>query len=139
MSCLSLVVVCAACSNAVCSEGGNDRPRFSARRRMPLQAVALKKNRCGTSPVSRISDNEHAAAALWNSEVLSVKNCVGEPIPELRQPSEEGSKIPSSVRRQDAGDVLPHQPSGAEAISKAEKFEGQVATLVSQASSKAGD
>ena len=39
---LSLVVVCATCSNAVCSKGGNTRPRFSARRRMPAQAIALK-------------------------------------------------------------------------------------------------
>jgi hypothetical protein len=86
-----------------------------------------------------MSDNEDATAALWNSEVLSVKNPVGEPIPEFRQPSEEGAKVPSSFRRQDAGDVLPHQPSGPFAISKAEIFEGQVATFVSQSASKAGD
>jgi hypothetical protein len=60
---------------------------------MPLQAVTLKKYRCGTSPVSKISDNEDATAALWYSEILSVKNPVGEPIPELPQASEEGSKI----------------------------------------------
>jgi hypothetical protein len=64
---------------------------------MPRQAVALKKNRCGTSPVSKISDNEHAAAALWNSKVLSVKDSVGEPIPEFDQPSENGTKVPSSA------------------------------------------
>jgi hypothetical protein len=64
---------------------------------MPLQAVALKKNRCGTSPVSKISDNEHTAAALWYSEVLSVKNPVGEPIPDFPQRPEEGAKIFSSV------------------------------------------
>jgi hypothetical protein len=64
---------------------------------MPRQAVALKKNRCGRSPISKISDNEHAAAALWNSKELSVKHSVGEPIPEFDQPSENGTKIPSSV------------------------------------------
>jgi hypothetical protein len=63
---------------------------------MPLQAVGLKKNRCGTPPVSKMSDNKHASAPLWNSEVLSVKNPVGEPIPELSQRPEEGAKIPSS-------------------------------------------
>jgi hypothetical protein len=65
---------------------------------MPRQAVALKENRCGTSPVSKISDNEDATAPLWNSEKLSVQDSVGEPIPEFDQPSEEGTKVPSSVR-----------------------------------------
>ena len=72
-------------------------PFAAARRRMPRQAVALKKNCRGTSPVSKISDNEDAAAPLWNSEVLSVENAVGEPIPEFCHPPKDGSKRPSSV------------------------------------------
>jgi hypothetical protein len=59
--------------------------------------VALKKNRCGTSPVSKISDNEHTTAALGHSKVLSVKHSVGEPIPEFAQAPEYGTKVPSSV------------------------------------------
>jgi hypothetical protein len=86
-----------------------------------------------------MSDNEHAAAALWNSKELSVKHSVGEPIPEFCQPSENGTKVPSSVRRQDAGDVLPHQPSGARAVSKLKKLECQVATVVGQPASKSSD
>jgi hypothetical protein len=77
---------------------GNSFPRFSARRRMPAQARWLKKNRSGTSPVSKISDNEHAAAALWNSKELSVKHSGGEPIPEFDHAPENGTKVPSSVR-----------------------------------------
>jgi hypothetical protein len=65
---------------------------------MPLQAVALKKYRCGTAPVSKTSDNEHTAASLGHSEVLSVENPVGEPIPELAQHPEEGTKVCASVR-----------------------------------------
>ena len=65
---------------------------------MPLQAVALKKYRGGISPVSKISDNEDATAPLWNSEELSVKHSVGEPIPEFDQPPENGTKVPSAVR-----------------------------------------
>jgi hypothetical protein len=72
--------------------GGKSFPRFSARRSMPLQAVALKKYRCGILPVSKMPDNEDATAALGNSKVLSVQNSVSEPIPELPQPSDEGSK-----------------------------------------------
>ena len=65
---------------------------------MPRQAVALKKNRCGTSPVSKISDNEHATAPLWNSEELSVKHSVRETVPEVFQRPEDGAKVPSSAR-----------------------------------------
>jgi hypothetical protein len=71
---------------------------------MPRQAFAVKKNRCGTSPVSKISDNEHTASALWDgmgeaacSDVLSVKHAVGPPIPEFAQEPEEGCEIPSAV------------------------------------------
>src|SRR5690606_39916886 len=63
----------------------SDLPRFAARRRMPRQAVALKKNRCGAAPLSKVSDNEHTTASLGHSEVLSVKNSVREPIPEFCQ------------------------------------------------------
>jgi hypothetical protein len=59
--------------------------------------LALKKNRCGRSPVSKISDNEHTTASLGHSEELSVKHSICEPIPELSQRPEEGTKVPSSV------------------------------------------
>lgn len=98
--------------------------------------MALKKYRCGRSPISNTSDNEHAAAALWNSEVLSVKNSVCEPIPELAQHPEEGSKIAPSVTRQDTGDVLPNQPFGAESASKRTEFQHEVATRIIQSRSE---
>jgi hypothetical protein len=63
-----------------------------------VQAFWLKKNRCGTSPVCSVCDNEHATAALGDSEVLCVQNAVGEPEPEFDQRPEEGAKIPPSVR-----------------------------------------
>jgi hypothetical protein len=59
--------------------------------------VALKKNRCGRSPVSKVSDNEHTTASLGHSKVLSVKHSVGEPIPEFDQAPEYGTKVPSSI------------------------------------------
>jgi hypothetical protein len=64
---------------------------------MPRQAVALKKNRGGTAVVSKMSDNEHATAALWYSKVLSVQDSVGDAIPEFDHAPEDGTKIPSSV------------------------------------------
>ena len=90
--------------NASESACGNALPRASARRRIPAQAFALKKYRCGTSPVSKTSDNEHTVASLWDgapvavhSHKLSVKNAVGEPIPDDAQEPEEGAKVPPSV------------------------------------------
>jgi hypothetical protein len=106
---------------------------------MPRQAVALKKYRCGTSPVSKISDSEDATPALGYSEVLSVQDSVGPPIPEFFQAPEEGSKVPSSARRQDSGHILPHHPAGACAASKSKKLKGQVATVVIQSTSESGD
>jgi hypothetical protein len=86
-----------------------------------------------------VSDNEHTAASLGHSEILSVQNSIGEPIPEFDQSPEYGTKVPSASRRQDAGDVLPHQPSGACSVSKAKKLKGQVATVVCQSRSEPGD
>ncbi|MBP9756650.1 MAG: hypothetical protein KBD40_16770 [Phenylobacterium sp.] len=57
--------------------------------------MALKKYRGGTLPgASSVSDNEHTTAPLGHSEELSVKHSVGEPIPELAQRPEEGTKVP---------------------------------------------
>jgi hypothetical protein len=129
----------ATCCKARSSCGGKSFPRRSARRRIPRQAVALKKYRCGSSPVSKISDNEDATAPLRNSKVLSVKDSVGDAIPEFAHAPENGTKVPSASRRQDAGDVLPYQPSGAESLSKPKKLECQVATVIGQTASKSSD
>jgi hypothetical protein len=94
------VEVCseAATAMSACAKGGgNVFPRFSARRRIPRQAVPLKKYRCGNSPVSKISDNEDATPSLGYSEKLSVQNSVGDPIPAFDQHPEEDSKRPSVV------------------------------------------
>ncbi len=106
---------------------------------MPRQAVPLKKNRCGTSPVTKISDNEHTAASLGYSEELCVKNAVGEPIPEFCQPPEQGAKVFSAVARQDTGDVLPYQPAGAESCSNGKIGKHEVATRVIQSFSETFD
>jgi hypothetical protein len=106
---------------------------------MPLQAVLLKKNRCGTVPVSKISDNEHTLASLGHSEILSVKHPVCEPIPALCQPSEEGAKVPSSIGGQNAGDVLPDHPTGAISFSNGKKGKHEVATRVIQTFSESCD
>jgi hypothetical protein len=44
-----------------------------------------------------MSDKEDPAAALGNSEVLSVQNSVGDPIPEFPQRPDDGTHIGSVV------------------------------------------
>lgn len=132
-------ISCATERSAATNCGGNFFPRFSARRRIPAHAFGVKKYRCGTSPVSKISDNEHTSPSLGHCPVvsmcsteLSVKNAVGEPIPALRQPREEGSKIPSSVARQHSGDILPNDPTGLVSANNCKIGEHEVATRIVQ-------
>lgn len=106
---------------------------------MPAQAFALKKYRSGTVPVSKMSDNEDATASLGHSEELSVQDSPGATIPDVRQRPEDGSKIPSAVRRQDAGDVFPDDPPRPQSRSKLAKLDGQLATRIIQAASFSGD
>ena len=86
-----------------------------------------------------MSDNEDTAAALGYSEVLSVKHSVGPPVPEFAQRPEEGTKVPSSARRQDTGDVFPDDPARPVLVNHAEIDEGQVTARVSQSLSKTRD
>src|SRR3546814_20255236 len=103
---------------------------------MPDQAFALKKYRCGRSPVSKISDNEDATAPLGNSEVLSVENAVGEPIPEFAQRPEEGAKIPSAVAGQYARDVFPDRPPRPVSVGDGEIGEHEGASRIFQSSTQ---
>lgn len=138
---------------------GSTLPRFSARRRMPEQAFALKKYRCGTSPVSKMSDNEDTAAALWYSGKLSVKHTPGDRVMSSKpndeaavfpafvrdgyvhsgESVEEGSEGVSSVRRKYAGDVFPNDELWTASVSELDVLQGKVATGVGQAAALSGD
>jgi len=145
-----------ACLN--CS--GNALPRFSARRSIPAHAFALKKNLGGMDVVSSTCDNEHTAASLGQSEILSVENPPGcasfgsrnqtrtGPFPALRkdgivasnQCGEEASEG-VVLDGQDAGYIFPDDDCGLASISASKivncigqphKFKGQVAAIVSK-------
>jgi len=60
-------------------------------------------------------------------------------IPELLHSPDKGAKSPSSVGRQDAGDVLPYQPFGPMVSSDGKIGEHEVATRVSKSSPESGD
>jgi hypothetical protein len=115
------------------------------RRSTPTQAFRLKKNFSGTLPVgSSTSDNEHTPSSLRDgtrvtvhSHPLSVQHSVGEPVPELDQRPEEGTKVPSSSRRQDTRDVFPDEAARPDAINQAEIDEGEVSAGVCETLSEA--
>ncbi len=75
---------------------GNVVPRFAARLSIPVQAFGLKKNLWGTWG-SKISDNEHPTAPLWDSEVLRVKHPPRHAIPEFFDALEDQLEIVAVV------------------------------------------
>ena len=50
------------------------RPLLGLATMLPLHAFALKKNRCGIGPVSKVCDNDDTAASLGHSEILSIED-----------------------------------------------------------------
>lgn len=91
-------------------------------------------------------DNEQTTASLGHgplgpvhSDELSVQHSVGPPIPEFPQEPEEGSHRPSSVVRQEAGDILPDQPLDAKASSQRQELKREVAARIIQSESFSGD
>jgi hypothetical protein len=112
---------------------------LSARRSIPAHAVGLKKNLCGSTPVSKTRDNEDSTATLGDSEVLSVQHSVSEPIPEFDQRPEEGTKIFSSVTTEQTWHVFKDDPSGLELISESKKHETEVAPRVVESLAESGD
>jgi hypothetical protein len=95
---------------------------------------------------SSTSDNEHTPSSLrdgarvrFHSHELRVENSVGEPIPEFCHPPEQGTKIPSSVRRQDTWDVLPDGVPRLDLVDDGEPGEREVSSLVCESFAETGD
>jgi hypothetical protein len=74
-------------------------PRFSARRRIPAQALGLKKYFGATLSSSTSSKDEDTPPPLGHPEEPGVKYAPGEIAkPELGQRPEDGSEVPSACR-----------------------------------------
>lgn len=86
-----------------------------------------------------MSDNEHTAASLGNSEELSVKHSPGRAIPEFDHAPDNGSKIPPFFAGQDTGDVLPYQPLGAITVKDCKIDEREIPSRIFQSSSESCD
>ncbi len=111
-----------------------------------------------------MSDNEETPSSLGNgstkpvhSYILSVKHPVASTIPAFPKELEEGMEITCFVvfslsgvdvtftrrvtrpRRQDAGDILPRQPAGANSFSQRQELNCEVAARVVQSESLSRD
>jgi hypothetical protein len=85
-----------------------------------------------------MSDKEDATTSLGNSKVLSVQDSVGEPIPEFPKRPEDGAKCPSSVNRQDTGDVFPHDPSRSKKADQSAELQREIAAIIVKSASESG-
>jgi hypothetical protein len=124
--------------NAASSIGGNALFFRSALRRIPADALGLKKYLGGRSPASKMRDKEDSTTTLGDSEELSVQHSESEPIPELDQRPEEGTKVPPAVAGQDTGDVFPYDPPRPEFVNHAQIGEGEVAPWVFESFAESG-
>jgi hypothetical protein len=126
---------------------------LTARRRIPLAAFWLKQYLNNSSRHgSRTSDNEHATASLWDSEVLSVKHApdgdtlrtdtdaAGPPSVDGNsrfvsgESSEDGGKVSASIAGESSSDILPNHPRGPEFISDSALLVEQSTSLSTQSS-----
>jgi hypothetical protein len=101
---------------------------------MPLHAFGERKY-FGSGFGSKMADNEHAEPSLGQAEVLRVQAAVGPPIPELFQAPEDGSQVPSGVRRQESRHVLDENPAGSECSEDAVELPPQTAASTFKARS----
>jgi hypothetical protein len=111
---------------------------------MPAAARADRKNLGGAvgskTCASTEGDDEHSPSALRHSEVASVENPVGPPIPEFAQATEERPKILASMTGEEARYVLEDDGGRSVALHKVEEGVGEVgAGACDHASSLAGD
>ena len=76
---------------------------------------------------------------MGDSEILSIENAVGDPIPAFAQRPEDGAKVFSSVTAEYPWDIYPNDPGGSTLVNNLAESEGQVATVIAQSSSEPGN
>jgi hypothetical protein len=98
---------------------------------MPKQAFAESEN-FGSGDSSRMSDNEHTAASLRHSEVLSVKYRPGHAIPAFGKRPDDRLKVCPVSAREEPGDILSDNPCGLEVSDEPVILPPECATVASQ-------
>src|SRR5579872_3281648 len=97
-------------------------------------AVSVRKYRCGTLPVSKMSDKEDAPPALRKSKVSRVQHVPRVPVPDVAQLAKEGLEVPAAVCAEDCLDVFPHEPARSPYLRDFEEPEGEPSPSVFEAS-----
>ena len=130
------------------SSAGSVRPRFSARRRMPLAERADSEYLCGalgcktSVRVVRMAsqaEDEDPSAALGHSEVASVENPKRPPIPEFPQATDERCHVSPAMTGEEARYVLEEDGGRSVSLHKGEEAECEDAALAGEPSAFAGD
>ena len=105
---------------------------------MPRAAFGLKKNRGGTR-ASTMADNEHATAALGDSEMLAVQYPVGPPVPADFQSFEERPEVAPTARAKKPWNILKQQPSGLQDVGHPQELPEESGSLSSEPGTLPGD
>ena len=105
---------------------------------MPRAAFGLKKNR-GGHWASTMADNEHATAALGDSEILAVQYPVGPPVPAIFQSREERPEVAPVIGTKKPWNILKQQPSGLQFVGHPQEFPEEAAAFPGEPSALAGD
>lgn len=85
-----------------------------------------------------MSNKEESTTVLGDSVVDSVNDPAGDAITAVNQRPEDGSIIPSSVTRQETGDVFKNEPSRLQLFKKSQKVPEETRSLSSETFSLPG-
>jgi len=127
--CGSVKVVGPVTATSASTKGsGNILPRRSARRRIPRAALGESEYRGGAWS-TRTADNEHAAAALRDTEVLCIQSSPRDVVPEFVQIMEDDPEVTSASRGEKPGNIFDNAPAGPYCVKDAREFKPERAAL----------
>ena len=110
---------------------------------IPAAARADSENRGGAVGVRMSSttegENEHPSSALGHSEVLSVKNPVGPPVPEFPQATEERPKVAAGIAGEESRNVLEEDGGRSVSLHKVEDRERESRSGAGETAPSSGD
>jgi hypothetical protein len=86
-----------------------------------------------------MSDDEDPAASLGDSEILSVKNPPGQPIPALGERLDNRLEYLSLVNKQDIRHILPDEPDRLKLRSQSDKLQRKISPRVAEAQALPGN
>jgi hypothetical protein len=123
----------ASAESAAAKWPGKMRPRRSARRRIPVAALGLKKYFRGTvEESSSTADKEHSTPSLGDSEISAVQNPVAPSKPALGQCRKDGVEVASSVASKEPWNILKDESLHVELAGNPQKLVEQTRACAAQ-------